>query len=359
MASQKWILKYMIMSFAFCIIIISINYYLDSYSIFKDKYSRVLREPNQNFIKMDFLINKQHSFDSFIFGSSRIGHINPLGIKTGNYYNMTYSQGLPYEHLSNIKLLIEKEKEIKNILIGLDDFSYQVNPLIHKQQPMRKLHYQTDKNLTSKIKFYLDYLLRRPSFNDVSSLYQQLILNKTYPTFNYDIYKTGLPLVPLEIDKNIENNIDKHINDKKFMISNHYTGNRIKETITTIREIVDLSKKYNFNLTIFINPIHKTTYLGTSFNNFQTFKNELAKLTNYYDFSGLNSITTNNYYYYETSHYRDVVGELIKKRLFDSNYDKSFGVYVSQNNIDEHLRNLKKQIQNYDLGKTLKIQVPP
>lgn len=224
---------------------------------------------------------------------------------------------------------------------------------------MRKLHYQTDKNLTSKIKFYLDYLLRRPSFNDVSSLYQQLILNKTYPTFNYDIYKTGLPLVPLEIDKNIENNIDKHINDKKFMISNHYTGNRIKETITTIREIVDLSKKYNFNLTIFINPIHKTTYLGTSFNNFQTFKNELAKLTNYYDFSGLNSITTNNYYYYETSHYRDVVGELIKKRLFDSNYDKSFGVYVSQNNIDEHLRNLKKQIQNYDLGKTLKIQVPP
>ena len=153
----------------------------------------------------------------------------------------------------------------------------------------------------------------------------------------------------------IENNIKQHINDKKFMEPTRYVGDRIKETIKSIEEIVNLSKKYDFNLLIFINPIHKTTYLDTNFNNFQIFKNELVQLTDYYDFSGLNRITTNNYYYYETSHYRDIAGELIKQRLFKSE-NNNFGIYVSKNNIDEHLENLKEQIKNYDLEKELPLK---
>ena len=355
MNSKKWILKYIAISFIFCISIISFNYYEDIYSIFKNDYSEVAHEPNQNFVKMDFLIKKQHSFDSFIFGSSRVGHINPLGIENGNYYNMTYSEGLPYEHLSNIKLLIEKKIKIKNILIGLDDFSYEVNPLSHKQQPMRQPHYLTDINSMSELSFYMYYLFKRPSVSDTIKVVKQIVLDTTYPTFNYDIYKTGLPLVPLEKVNSIENNIKQHINDKKFMEPTRYVGDRIKETIKSIEEIVNLSKKYDFNLLIFINPIHKTTYLDTNFNNFQIFKNELVQLTDYYDFSGLNRITTNNYYYYETSHYRDIAGELIKQRLFKSE-NNNFGIYVSKNNIDEHLENLKEQIKNYDLEKELPLK---
>jgi len=354
MTIKKWISKYIAISLIICISIISFNYYIDSYSIFRNDYSKLLREPNQNFIKMNFLINKKHSFDSFIFGSSRVGHINPLGIKNGNYYNMTYSEGLPAEHLSNIKLLIKNHIYIKNILIGLDDFSYEVNPLKHKNQPLRQPHYDTDINHISKVSFYMYYLFKRPSFFDISRLTQQIIFNKVYPTFNYDIYKTGLPLVPQRIENFIENNRKKYINDKKFMKPTHYSGNRIKETINTIKKIITLSKKYNFKLIIFVNPIHKTTYLDTNFNNFQLFKRELSKITNYYDFSGLNKITISNYYYYETSHYRNIVGEMIKARIYGLNDDNTFGNYITKDNIDEHLENLREQIKNYNLNKTIK-----
>lgn len=350
MIGQKWISKYILMSFVLCVSIISFNYYIDKYSIFKDDYSKVLEEPNQNFIKMNFLINKKHSFNSFIFGSSRVGHINPLNIKNGNYYNMTYSEGLPAEHLSNIKLLIKNNIPIQNILIGLDDFSYEVNPSQHQNQPMRQLHYDTDINNMSKMSFYMYYLFKIPSVYDISRVVQQIIFNKIYPTFNYDVYKTGLPLVPKSVEDYIENNHDEHIKDQKFLKPSYYRGNRIKETINTIREIVNLSIKYNFKLIIFINPIHKTTYLDTNFNNFQIFKKELVKFSNYYDFSGLNKITINNYYYYDTSHYRDIIGELIKQRLFGSDYD-DFGVYVSKENIDRHLINLQEEIKEYNQSK--------
>ena len=53
-------------------------------------------------------MNNKKKYDSFIFGSSRVGKINPLKIENGKYYNMTYSEGLPREHYQNIKFLIMK-----------------------------------------------------------------------------------------------------------------------------------------------------------------------------------------------------------------------------------------------------------
>jgi len=351
MNSKKWLRIFVVLSFIGVGFIILFNYHVDSYSIFKNDYSKVVSEPNQNFLKMNFLINKKHTFDSFIFGSSRVGKINPINIKNGNYYNMTYSEGVPLEHLSNIKLLIKNNIPIKNILIGLDDFSYEVNPLQHKNQPMRQPHYDTDINNMSKMSFYMYYLFKIPSFFDISRLSQQIFLNRVYPTYNYDIYKSRLPLAPKAKNDYIENNREEHINDKKFMQPMRYTGNRIKETINTIKEIVNLSIKHKFKLIIFINPIHKTTYLDTDFSNFQLFKSELVKLANYYDFSGLNKITTNNYYYYETSHYRDIAGELIKQRLFGLNYDDDFGAYVTKDNIYEHLISLQLEMKAYSQNK--------
>ena len=86
MVAKKWLLQYIILSISFYSMIISFNYYADSYSIFRKDYSKLVREPNQNFVKMNFLIKGEHNFNSFIFGSSRVGHINPTDIINGNYF---------------------------------------------------------------------------------------------------------------------------------------------------------------------------------------------------------------------------------------------------------------------------------
>ncbi len=351
MSARNWIKVWMIIWITLFSMIVFLNYYVDSYSILWKKYSKIHGEPNQNFIKIDFLLHEKHNFDSFIFGSSRVGFITPNGIDGGKYYNMTYSEGLPLEHLENIKLLLEHGIPIKNILIGIDDFSYEVDPKEHLVQPMRLLHYKSKFTNMNKFSFYMYYFFKLPSKFDMLKLINKLFFDKKSLNIELDLRHTGLPVIPKEIDENIEKNYESHMKNKRFFNPTYYRGNRIKETIEDIKEIVYLSKKYKFNLVLFFNPIHKTTYLDTDFENMQLFKYELSKFSKFYDFSGLNTITTNNYYFYETSHYRYITGDLIKSRIFNNtskNVPKDFGTLVTNDNILEHLKNLEKQIALFE-----------
>jgi len=347
MSIKKWVSIWFVGVLLVTIITVFYNYTVDRYSIFKKEY-RGISEPNQNFLKMDYLIHNNHGFDSFIFGSSRVGKIDPTNIPGGSYYNLSYSEGVPYEHLQNIKLLIRNKVNIKNILIGLDDFSYQVNPTLHRYQPLRLPHYETDSSALGEFSFFFYYLTLMPSIIDFKAFMCKYLIKDCIWGGDYDLYGTGLPVVPVRIDEYIESNTNIHNKDKKFLKPTLYRGNRIRETISDLEKIIILSKRYKFRTIFFINPIHKTTYLGTNFINFLQFKKSFVVLSDYYDFSGLNPVTSDNYYYYETSHYRKIVGEMIKDRIFmkgDEGLNRAgFGVYVTKKNIDEHLLTLEQEL---------------
>ena len=91
-------------------------------------------------------------------------------------------------------------------------------------------------------------------------------------------------------------------------------------------------------------------------NDYLKYLREISNITDFYDFSGYNTITLNNCNYYEESHYRPLVGEIIASRIFNDKtvkVPKDFGILVTKENINQHLIDLKKQIINYDLDKTL------
>ena len=60
-------------------------------------------ELNKNYIKTRYILKHPDRFDSFLFGSSRVGAIHTDKIPGLRTYNMTYSAGLPSEHLANIR----------------------------------------------------------------------------------------------------------------------------------------------------------------------------------------------------------------------------------------------------------------
>ncbi len=161
------------------------------------------------------------------------------------------------------------------------------------------------------------------------------------------MYDSGRILCP-SCDEEAERNVDAYVRSARFLKPFHFEGENITNTLVTMKEIVDLAKKNRIGLVIFINPVHKTTYLDTDLRQFALFKKELAAITDYYDFSGLNSITTNNYYYYETSHYRPLVGDMMLKVMFgkpDVEVPRDFGFHVTRTNIDEHLRNQCREVR--------------
>ena len=71
-------------------------------------------------------------------------------------------------------------------------------------------------------------------------------------------------------------------------------------------------------------------------------------------FMTINSITNNLENYYDDNHAYPWVLKLLANKLSNvdnKNIPEDFGVLLTKDNIDEHLENIRKQIEEYDLNK--------
>ena len=157
-----------------------------------------------------------------------------------------------------------------------------------------------------------------------------------------------MPITPKSIDIFIEQNREAHNKDIKFKMPTFYKENNlINETIEDIKNIISICKENNINLIFFINPIHKTTYLYNNLDNLNNFKKRLSQITNYYDFAIINSLTTNNYNFYETSHYRELVGDIILDTIYNNSTE--YGLLVTKDNIDNYIEVLVEESRVEDV----------
>jgi len=347
--SKKWTISVFLSITILVAAIVSVNVMVDTYGIFRTDFSRQFVPPNISYVKIKYLLENKSRFDSYVFGSSRVSYINEEKITNGRYYNMFYAEGVPEEHLANIRFLLKNGVSIKNLMIGLDEFSFVIDP----KQHLSSLLVQPYPGVSGKKfqDFYGEYFFRLDKFIPELEDY----INHNYTKGNsstqnsviFDMYGTGRILLPA-VDEEIERNVQTHIRDKKFSEPFHRVGDNSTNALAAMREIVSLAKKEGINIIVFINPIHKTTYLDANLNQFAVFKKRLAAITEYYDFSGLNSITTNNYYYYESSHFRLLVGDMMLKTMLGApkiTVPSDFGFHVTRENIDAHLRNQCREIR--------------
>ncbi len=332
-----------------------LNYIVDPYGFFRygtwrHDVSHQYSGTSKNFIKTRYVAQNPRKYDCLIFGSSRVNGLDGRQIKDATCYNMNYGDGLPRNHLDNLRYILHKGARPRIVLIGLDEFSYKEDPAEHFTDYMRYPYPPAVHQSTAL--FYLKYLLRYSSRSMKEPL--EGFEGKRQPA-RYDHYGTGLENGSPEAERIIEADRIKYAKDTRFQEAMITQGDRTGKTLEEIRETVDLLKAHGIRLIIFINPIHKATYLATGLEKFFLFEKELSNITSFYDFSGLNSITTNNYYYYETSHYRRNVGALMLARMFDDSSVKvpaDFGVLVTRKNIGQHLEDLKTQVAS--LGSAVK-----
>lgn len=358
---KKWLFHLLPASACLLFIVGFINITVDPYGFFRKDLTKQLIEPNQNFLKMRYISNNRIPYDSFVFGSSRVGHIHIQNIKNGGcWYNMTYAGGLPQEHQFNIEYMIKKGIKIKELLIGLDEFSYSVDPEVHSQL-WTTMPYSPVCG-KSEILFYAKYIFRIPDLKVLQTIYNEYQKQKTHQpkqmgTFfsSYDFHGTGQGTIK-ELDEEINRNPELHCQNQKFLTPYQATNDDkdySDNALASLKRIVEISHANHIKLTIFINPIHHATYMATNQNRLLSFKRRLSKICDYYDFSGLNSITCSNYYYYETSHYRPVVGIMIINKIFNKNTTNiHFGKLVTADTVEQHIQQQREEM----IAKTLNIQ---
>ena len=327
-------------------VIICYNIVIDPFGVIRGNMNNQVTEPNQHYLKTKYILNHPNKYNAFLFGSSRVGKINVSNFKnTTKWYNMTYSMGEPEEHLIDIKLFLESGVEISKISIGIDEISFLQGAELHKNQPLRKPYSD---------KLFLDYILLNPSY----SVYKAIKEAPSNEFFSFGVYNTiyinGV-FGPNLKDKYIENNKDTHRKDpifdpQKWSKINLYnintkTYNKITRTISVLKQIVDLCKNHNIELIIFVNPIYGETYKYAVANGLLNSIEQLSLITDFYDFSGINQLTTEKTNYYEQSHYRPLIGDFIVRELNSINSKYK----VSKNKSNYWLESKKEEARTHNI----------
>ena len=313
-----------------------IKFLIDPLGLFREDCNVHQIGTDQRHIKMKLLLQHKINKHSFIWGSSRVEAIHTQNnINFKQFYNMTYGSGLPQQHLEDLKVLLDHGIKIEALAIGLDDVSYLLDN-----------HPQYSGYLLSKLRFfsvpylgvyYSNYLFRP---FDIVTYFDSVKVE------DYDFYNGGSGCSTSR-ELWIETHPKEHVMDPVFThsISHSNYRERIDFTIDVLKQIQSLCAKNHIQFTVFINPMHVTTYKSQNMKDYFRFLKELSLMTDFYDFSGINRITTHNYYYYEICHYRPMVGDMIIKRLLEEkNNNGEFGFYCTSKNIDAHIAQLKSEL---------------
>jgi hypothetical protein len=325
------------------------NYVSDPYGLFRKDFSWQFVEPNSNFIKVRHVTENPGQYDCFVFGSSRVSNIDVRTINNYRCYNMTCNGGLPHEYLDNLRYMLKKGVRMKLLLMGLDDFSFKSNPAERLGQPLR--HPYPPVLNEYLLPFYVRYLFSIHAQHIMSPVIEGYMAKirgtiETPPVY-YDIPNTGQILVP-GVDRFIEEHPEAHRKDPKFTEKiESVTGDNMKGTIDDLTRMVNLLKAHGIRSVFFINPPYKNWFLDLNLDEFGRFERELAKLADFYDFSGLNSITRDAYNFYNPSHYRLPIGDMMIARMLDDETTPvpvDFGVLVTSRNVEAHLQRLKEQV---------------
>ena len=338
---KKFLIKAVAFFLILALIFVPFAMVVDPYNIFHaDKLVDNGVEPNKNYVKMYHVLHNPEMYDSFLFGSSRVGFIDVSKLTDGNYYDMMYSEGVPAEQLDNLKVMISHGIIPKNVTIGVDDISYFVDPALHTNQ-LYRLNFPWNGSITDKLGFYLRYF-------DLITLSQSLHVLRNHkindPDYAKRLLTTGTENLQIPTGFNYDG-------AEAWWSSYYYPR---EESLNEIKEIKDICEKYNIKLRVFTNPLNALTYTKDINNGYLVFLEELADVTDYWNFSGYNNVTMDYDNYYETSHYCPAVGDKIIDAVYNGKTDpdllaQGFGMYVTKDNKEELIKLLRDQAINYDL----------
>jgi hypothetical protein len=215
------------------------------------------------------------------------------------------------------------------VYIGVDSYSYTEDPKLHYEQSIRS-PYEYLQNPLNVVRLYVDPTL----------IVQSLpTLLKSINTSNVEIehiYEYGWMF---DYDQAPSVNWET----AKPWLGESYL---LEETLQDIQNIKELCDDNGIELVVFTNPMCELTYNASVELNYMEFLEGLADITDYYNFSGLNDVTTDTDNYLDSSHYNAYVGDMMIDVMFNGNvdeklYSQGFGWYVTQDNIDDLLAMLQ------------------
>ncbi len=325
--------------FAYLLTIALVDIAVDPYYVFRTPFLKIQAQVNDRYAKIEYIKKKKEKFNFFILGSSRTYYTRPSilekYIPSGRGYNLSTILANVTEHLLHVRYLIKNGYPVKTLYLGLDiDSCFLIRT--HKDQDyLLKLH--PGVSGANPIAFYWSYLTIFPK-TDIKRKIRANVGKKGSPQVG--LTEDGAVIPEAENSQVFDGNEGK----LKEVIRDKVS----RENLEVLRDLVALCKRNSINLIIFTTPHHRTIINHFLEEDYIAFLKGLSEVTAFWDFGGYNSITTDDRNYFSISHYRPSVSRLIAARIFDDktlDVPKDFGVWVTKDNLEAHLKNLMESFK--------------
>lgn len=280
--------------------------------------------------------------DTIIIGGSRVHYIQTEDVAKYTKDNV-YNLGLPYSTLEEqyyfLKYSLENLK-IKNVLIGINLYPFSKN-IDFNNSDFDKDIFESGFTLQKQLKHYLNL----PLFTYFEYIYKDRdkLEDKFFIKGSISPYQESVTLrIPWEKRREMSyvGYKNKYINYLDFNITEY------NENLEYFRKMVELCKKYNVNYNVFTTVIHKDQLNSLNEINktelYYTWKREIAKITPYWDFMYINSISNNDNYFIDTSHMKHNYGDFYLSKIFENKSKiDNFGIYVTEDNVEDKIKEMK------------------
>lgn len=348
------------------------NWLIDPYDIFSSPKIRGfnINKPEVNtHVRLYKALKLQIIKPKIIFmGTSRaLEGMDPLNqnLMSNKAWNSAISSGLPFEYEMYIDLAIKNGA--KHIILGADLFAFYGKDLT--MSGMDKESFESFRPL--KYTLSIDAL--------ISSM-------KSVGNKNGCVYLHTGRENPISLQKKC----DTAGGHKKYFINSEKTypevnyGKLFSRSQTAhwqaFERILDKAQRNDVKITIYISPSHARQWevldLTQGWEVFEEFRKKLV-ITNkkvaiqnskppfeLWDFSGYSKLTTESIpddpktrmkWYWDSSHYKKELGDIVLDRMFDGNFSSGqnypdFGVKLTSRNVEAHLAKLRAERQLWRLN---------
>ncbi len=355
MTYSKWIKTLFVTLFIFSSFIVGVNYTIDPLQQYRiSSFYPIYFEINkQRYLNAG--LAKNYDYDSIVLGTSHTENFiiseirNTLEFKKP--IKLCISGGSAKEQSVTLQTAIVNNKNIKNIIWGLDIFSFKGKETRvnygKKSFPM----YLYDQNILNDYRYLLSFETVIKSFD---ALWYPHIKSQNNPKFDYNrMYEwQNQKLFTLN---NVLKSWKKIMKYYDSCEKNEYTLEAFKSSFNfNFLNIIKDNPQINFK--IFFPPysilhfkvLEKEEMLKDIFEFKKYIFKSIGNLSNVkiYDFQIEKNITHNLHNYKDLTHYNQKINTLILEQIKENNY------LLTKKNINESIENLKEQIENYDLNES-------
>jgi hypothetical protein len=299
-----------------------------------------------------------------LMGSSRVHDgINPSLVPFVDS-NIVYNYGIDMLRINEAKSYLKhaiKNSKIKTVIFGVDFFMF---------NGAEKYNPSFDSTLVGREINTFDYLKSiLPSKYVLTDVFNTIKISKNQQQ-RKEFLKNGYRPAKFVFYK-VKDYKKLHYYTNWIFLSNTpnatpYYGKYIQDeqSFQCLIEFLEICKKNNINCKLFITPAHalldgEGIQLSGLWEKLEIFKRKIVDISfeknvEIWDFSGYNYITTEKIhtpmkYYWDSSHFSEIVGGLILKQMFGlPDSEKTyFGVKLTPNNINQHLETIRRERLQY------------